>query len=106
MTINVLTLIPPAVDAEAPPININAEHQITVDELIKLNGNDENPAVLPLNELNRECLAESTDESSFRTPLPDWDSSVKKTMVPIVFKNNVEDITILEFSENLCHRKL
>jgi hypothetical protein len=58
ITINVLTLIPPAVDADAPPINIKVEHQITVDEFIKLKGKEEKPAVLPLIVLNIECLIE------------------------------------------------
>ena len=94
ITINVLTLIPPAVDADAPPMNISVEHQIKVDELIRLNGNDEKPAVLPLNELNIECLMESIDDISFKTPFPVCDSSMKNIRVPTIFKNIVEEITI------------
>tara|TARA_B100001559_G_C16496846_1_gene621254 strand:+ start:3116 stop:3403 length:288 start_codon:yes stop_codon:yes gene_type:complete len=86
-------------------MNISVEHQIKVDELIRLNGNDEKPAVLPLNELNIECLIESIDDSPFKTPLPGCDSSMKNITVPIIFKNIVEEMTIFEFSENLCHRK-
>ena len=47
--------MPPAVEADAPPININAEHHKAVGILIELKSIDENPAVLPLTVLKRDC---------------------------------------------------
>ena len=40
-TIIVFTLIPPAVEADAPPININAEHHKTVGIRIELKSIDD-----------------------------------------------------------------
>ena len=46
--------MPPAVEADAPPININAEHHKAVGMRMELKSIDENPAVLPLTVLKRD----------------------------------------------------
>ena len=88
MIAKVDVLIPPPKEPGAPPININAEHHKAVGIRIELKSTVENPAVLPLTVLKRDCPDPFIIPVFSNTPLG-WDSRANNISIPNKFKNKL-----------------
>ena len=93
-------LIPPPQEAEEAPININIEI-ITIEEIDMLEISTVlNPAVLEVTDWNKEANILVPKSNSFML----WLNSRKKIKKnPAIIKIGVNDKTILEWREKLCH---